>query len=48
MSHMKYCTDLIFGEVFCILIFFRFLDSGLSVLSGFVFILKGVTVKTEN
>ena len=48
MSHIKYRTDLIFGEVFSILIFFRFLDSRLSVLNGFVFIFNGVTVKTEN
>ena len=31
---MKYRTDLILGEAFCIFIFFYFLDSGLSVLNG--------------
>ena len=34
---MKYRTVLIFRQVFCILIFFHFLDSGLSVLNGFDF-----------
>lgn len=35
---MKYRTVLIFSQVFfCILIFFHFLDSGLSVLNGFDF-----------
>ena len=34
---MKYRTDLILGEAFCIFIFFYFLDSGLSVLNGLQF-----------
>ena len=34
---MKYRTVLIFSEVFCLLIFFHFLDSGLSVLNDFDF-----------
>ena len=35
---MKYRTALIFSQVFfCILIFFHFLDSGLSVLNDFDF-----------
>ena len=34
---MKYRTDLILGEAFCIFIFFYFLDSGLSVFSGLQF-----------
>ena len=39
---MKYRTDLIFGEAFCIFIFFYSLDSGLSVLDGlqFYFLLR--------
>ena len=37
ISHMKYLTDLILGEAFCIFIFFHFPDSGLSVLSGLYF-----------
>ena len=37
ISHMKYRTDLILGEAFCIFIFFYFLDSGLSVLNGLQF-----------
>ena len=31
---MNYHTDLIFGEVFCIFIFFHSSDSGISVLTG--------------
>ena len=34
---MKYRTDLILGEAFCLFIFFYFLDSGLSVLNGLQF-----------
>ena len=34
MSHMKYCTDLILGEAFCIFIFFFPLDSS-EFLSSF-------------
>ena len=34
---MKYRTDLILGEAFCIFIFFYFLDSGLSVMNGWKF-----------
>ena len=34
ISHMKYLTDLILGEAFCIFIFFHFPDSGLSVFNG--------------
>ena len=34
---MKYRTDLILGEAFCIFIFFCFLDSGRSVLNGLLF-----------
>ena len=34
---MKYSTDLILSEVFCIFIFFHFLDSGLPVLNGLHF-----------
>ena len=45
---MKYRTDLILGEAICILIFFRFPDSGLSVLNVCIFIFDGVTVKTEH
>ena len=37
ISHIKYSTDLILGEAFCIFIFFYFLDSGLSVLNGLQF-----------
>ena len=39
---MKYRTDLILGEAFCVFIFFYFLDSGLSVLNGsqFYFLLR--------
>ena len=33
-SHIKYRTDLILGEAFCMFIFFYFLDAGLSVLNG--------------
>ena len=44
---MKYRTDLILGEAFCIFIFFYFIDSGLSVMvCNFIF--DCVTVKTEN
>ena len=35
--HMKYRTVLIFSQVFCVLIFFHTLDSGLSVLNDFDF-----------
>ena len=45
---MKYRTDLILGEAFCIFIFFYFLDSGLSVLNGCNFIFDCVTVKTPH
>ena len=46
---MKYGTNLIFGEAFCIFIFFLFSHSGLSVLNGLnFFIPDDVTVKTEN
>ena len=45
---MKYRTDLILGETFCIFIFFYFLDSGLSVLNGLQFFFDSVTMKTEN
>ena len=34
---MKYRTDMILGEAFCLFTFFYFLDSGLSVLNGFQF-----------
>ena len=34
---MKYRTDLILGEAFCIFIVFSFLDFGLSVLNGLQF-----------
>ena len=34
---MKYRIDLIFGEAFCIFIFFYSLDSGVSVLDGLQF-----------
>ena len=34
---MKYRTDLILGEAFCLFIFFYFQDSGLSVLNGLQF-----------
>ena len=34
---MKYRTVLIFSEVFCLLIFVHFLDSGLSVFNDFDF-----------
>ena len=34
---MKYRTVLIFSQMFCISIFFHFLDSGLSVLNDFEF-----------
>ena len=34
---MKYRTDLILGEAFCLFIFFYFLDSGLSVLNDLQF-----------
>ena len=34
---MKYRTDLILGEAFCLFIFFYFLDSRLSVLNGLQF-----------
>ena len=37
ISHMKYRTNLILGEAFCIFIFVYFLDSGLSVLNGLKF-----------
>ena len=37
ISHLKYRTDLILGEAFCLFIFFYFLDSGLSVLNGLQF-----------
>ena len=45
---MKYCTDLILGKAFCILIFFYFPDSRLSVLNDCIFIFDGVTVRAEN
>ena len=45
---MKYRTDLILGEAFCIFIFFYFLDSGLSVLNGLQFYFDCVTVKTPH
>ena len=35
---MKYHTDLVVGEAFCIFIFFHFPNSGLSVLNGLHFI----------
>ena len=44
---MKYSTDLILSEVFCIFIFFHFLDSGLPVLNGLHFYFDGVAVKIE-
>ena len=34
---MKYRTDLILGEAFCMSIFFYFPDSGLFVLNGLQF-----------
>ena len=37
MSPTKYRTDLILGEAICLLIFFHFPDSGLSVLNGLHF-----------
>ena len=37
ISHMKYCTELIFGKAFCLFIFFYFPDSELSVLNGLHF-----------
>ena len=37
ISHLKYCTDLIFGKTFCIFIFFHFPDSRRSVLNGLHF-----------
>ena len=37
ISHMKYCTGLIFGKAFCLFIFFYFPDSELSVLNGLHF-----------
>ena len=37
ISHMKYCTGLIFDKAFCLLIFFYFPDSELSVLNGLHF-----------
>ena len=48
---MKYRTDSILGEAFCIslLLFFHFPDSVLSVLTGlniYFFIIDGVTMKT--
>ena len=45
---MKYHRDLIIGENLCIFIFFRFLDSGLSVLNDLHLFFDGVTVKTDN
>ena len=33
ISHLKYCTDLIFGKTFCIFIFFHFPVSKCSVLN---------------
>ena len=43
ISHMKYCTDLILGEAFCIYIFFHLSDSRLPVFKGFHFNFDGVT-----
>ena len=37
ISHMKYRSHLILGEVFAFFMLFHFLDSGLSVLNGFDF-----------
>ena len=44
---MNYHTDLIFGEAFCIFIFFHFSDSGISVLTVCILIFDGKTVKTQ-
>ena len=41
---MNYHTDLIFGEDFCIFIFFHFSDSGISVLTVCIVIFDGITV----
>ena len=45
---MKYRTDLILGEAFCIFIFFYSPDFGLGIFYGCIFIFDGVTVKTED
>ena len=37
MSHLKYCTDLILGKMFCIFIFSHFPDPRRSVLNGLHF-----------
>ena len=45
---MKYRTDLILGETFCIFIFFYSPDPGLSVLTGLkIFVFEGVIVNRE-
>ena len=47
---MNYRIDLILGEAICIFIrriFFHFPDSGLSVLTGSLFIFDGIAVKTQ-
>ena len=38
---MKYRTDLILGEAFCTVVFFRFPDSGLSLSNGLYFYFLG-------
>ena len=49
ISHLKYCTDLILGEAYCIFIFFHFADSRLFVLNGLhQFIFHGGTGQTKN
>ena len=45
---MKYCTDLVVGEAFCIFIFFHFPDSGLFALNGLHFYFYSKSVKTED
>ena len=42
---MKYYTDLILGEAFCVYIFFYFPDLGLSVYNGLRFFFYGLTEK---
>ena len=49
ISHMKYRTDLILGEGFCIFIFFLFPRFWTFCINWFeIFGFEGVIVKTEN
>ena len=48
ISRTKYRADLILVEAFITFNFFHFLDFGLSVWNGCIFIFNGVTVNIQN